>query len=302
MDATCDMSLEPGDFAMRLASMCAATAGRAARGIAAPSLVLLLVASSGCAAIRHQLGMSLVPPETEIELGRKLSRQIEAEQKVLRDRDIQRYIAEIGRPLVLASHRDRPGIRYRIRVLDDRKQVNAFALPGGFIYIYSGLLLFAENEAEVAGVLAHEIGHVVGRHSANQLAARFGWRLLVAIALGEEPALLAGLTADIIEAGGMASFSRDDEREADRYGVAYSIAAGYDPRGLITFFTKLLEAESGRKRGSIQKLLATHPATAERIRDIEKRVTRAGDPGGRLEVERFQQMRARLERGYGRGR
>ena len=272
------------------------------RRIGTPSLLLLLAALSGCAAVRQQLGRSLVPPETEIELGRRLSRQIEAEQPVLRDREIQRYVAEIGRPLILASHRDRPGIRYRIRVLDDPRQVNAFALPGGFIYFYSGLLLFVENEAEMAGVLAHEIGHVVGRHSANQLATRFGLQLLAAIALGENPALLAELTADFLEAGGMARFSREDEREADRYGVAYTIAAGYDPRGIVTFFTKLREAEAGRRPGYFGKLMSTHPATAERIRDIERRITRAGDPGGRLEAERFRRMRARLERGYGRSR
>ena len=268
------------------------------RRLGTPSLLLLLVGLSGCAAVRQQLGRSLVPPETEIELGRKLSRQIEAEQPVLRDREIQRYVAEIGRPLILASHRDRPGIPYRIRVLDDPRQVNAFALPGGFIYFYSGLLLFAENEAEVAGVLAHEIGHVVGRHSANQLATRFGVQLLAAIALGDNPALLAELTADILEAGSMAEFSRDDEREADRYGVAYTIAAGYDPRGMITFFSRLLEAESARRPGYFEKLMSTHPATAERIRDIERRITRAGDPDGRLGAERFERMRARLKRGY----
>ena len=287
---------------MRLFVRPATAATRGPRRLANPALLLVLVTLSGCAAVRQQLGMSLVPPETEIELGRRLSRQIEAEHPVLRDGDIQRYAAQIGRPLVLASHRDRPGIRYRIRVLDDPRQVNAFALPGGFIYLYSGLLLFAENEAEVAGVLAHEIGHVVGRHSANQLATRFGLELLAAIALGEEPALLAEAAADLAEAGGMAAFSRDDEREADRYGVAYTIAAGYDPRGMVTFFTKLLEAESGRRPGGFGKLMSTHPATAERIRDIGKRITRAGDPGGRLEAERFQRMRARLERGYGRGR
>lgn len=283
-----------------VSSATAAACGR--RRLAVSSFLLVLVALSGCAGVRQQLGRSLVPPETEIELGRRLSREIEAEQPVLRDSEIQRYAAEIGRPLVLASHRDRPGIRYRIRVLDDPRQVNAFAVPGGFIYLYSGLLLFAENEAEIAGVLAHEIGHVVGRHSANQLATRFGLELLAAIALGEEPAHLAEAAADLAGAGGMAAFSRDDEREADRYGVAYTIAAGYDPRGLVTFFTKLIEAESGRRPGGFEKLMSTHPATAERIRDIEKRITRAGDPGGRLEAERFQRMRARLERGYRRGR
>ena len=104
---------------MRLFARSATAVARGCRRLPAPSF-LLLVALSGCAGVRQQLGSSLVPPETEIELGRRLSREIEAEQPVLPDSEIQRYAAEIGRPLVLASHRDRPGIRYRIRVLRAR--------------------------------------------------------------------------------------------------------------------------------------------------------------------------------------
>ena len=264
--------------------------------------LLLLCSLSGCAAVRQQLGMTLITPATEIDLGRRLAQQIEAEHRVLPDHEVQKYVLEISRPLVEASYGDRPEIRYRIRVLDDPRQVNAFALPGGFLYVYSGLLLFAENEAEVAGVLAHEIGHVVGRHSANQMASRLGMQVVLAIALGEQPDALAEAAADLAGSGTMAAFSRGDERDADRYGVAYTIAAGYDPRGLVTFFSKLLAMEGGGSRSSFDTLMSTHPATTERIRDIEKRITRAGDPGGRTEVERFAQMRERLKRGYARGK
>ena len=94
----------------------------------------------------------------------------------------------------------------------------------------------------------------------------------------------------------MAAFSREDERESDKYGVAYTMAAGYDPRGLATFFGKLLKLEGDGHRSTFEGLLASHPATQERIADLEKRIARAGDPGGRLEKERYQQMRSRLWR------
>ena len=125
-------------------------------------------------------------------------------------------------------------------MLDDPKEINAFAVLGGYLYVYSGLLLIAEDEAEIAGVLAHEIGHIVGRHSANQLAARFGMELLAALALGEDLQLLGQIASQL----GSARFSRDDEREADTFGVRYAIAAGYDPRGLLRFFEKLKKLEA----------------------------------------------------------
>ena len=104
------------------------------------------------------------------------------------------------------------------------------------------------------------------------------------------------MAAELASAGTMAAFSRDDERESDKYGVAYTMAAGYDPRGLATFFRKLMELEGGGQPSVFEGLLASHPATAERIADLEKRIARAGDPGGRLEKERYQQMRSRLWR------
>ena len=128
--------------------------------------ILTVVAAcwlTGCSTVRQTLDMSLVPVATEIKLGRQLSAQIERQQRLLPDERIQRYVSDISRPLLRASHVGRSDLRYRIAVLDDPQQVNAFALPGGFISAYSGLLLFAQNEAKIAGVLAHEIGHVMGR-------------------------------------------------------------------------------------------------------------------------------------------
>ncbi len=143
---------------------------------------------------------------------------------------LQSYVGDIAAPLVQASHADRQGIDYSITLLDEPKQVNAFALPGGPIFVFSGLLLLADNEAEVAGVLAHEIGHIVGRHSANQMATKLGMDMLLGMALGEQPGEVARLAAELGAGGTFAQFSRDDERESDEFGVAYTIVAGYDLR------------------------------------------------------------------------
>ncbi len=251
-----------------------------------------LVGGTGCTSVRQVIGRELVPVQTEIELGQKLARQVEAEHRVLRDPALQRYVRFLAQPLIDQAWVDRPGIDYRLTVLDDDAQVNAFALPGGPMYVFTGLLLLADDEAEVAGVLAHELGHVVARHSANQLGTQFGVQLLMAIALGEAPEELAQMGAQIAGAGAMARFSRDDERQADDYGVAYTAAAGYDLGGLVTLFEKMGRLQSAPGT-SIERFLASHPATDERIARIQRRVDRLG-PGGERRAERYLEMTASL--------
>jgi len=269
---------------------------RCRQTFAAAALAAILGSLGGCAAVHQQLGMALLPVETEIELGQRLATEVVEQNRLLDDDEIQRYVAGLAAPLIEASQRDRTGIEYPVTVLDDARQVNAFALPGGPIFVYTGLLLLAENEAEVAGVLAHEIGHIVARHSANRLATQMGVSVLASIALGEQPGELAQLAANLVGGSTMAAFSREDEREADKYGVAYTVEAGYDPRGLATFFGKLMELEGDRQVTVFEGLMASHPATAERIQVLEKRIARVGDPGGRVEAERYQQMRSKLWR------
>lgn len=248
--------------------------------------IIIFISFTSCTSIRQQLGARLVPLETEIKLGEQFATQIEAQEQVLNDRSIQAYVRYIADQIIPHSLQDRPQIQYRIKVLDNPQKINAFALPGGYLYVYTGLLLYATSEAEVAGVLAHEIGHIVGRHSANQLATQVGLDLLASIALGEEPEQLSLLVADLGKASATAGFSREDEREADKYGVKYSIAAGYNPRGLLTFFEKLKSLEKTTSN-PLEDLMASHPATLDRITDIEKRIAKAGNPQGKNYRQRF---------------
>lgn len=258
--------------------------------------ILTAAGSGGCASFRQFLGATLVPVQTEVDLGRRLAAQIEAEHRVLRDRQIQRYVRFLAKPLIEQAWSDRPGIDYQVTVLDDPDQVNAFALPGGPTYVFTGLMLLAGDESELAGVLAHELGHVVARHSANQLAAKLGLQVVAAIALGEDPERLAAAAADIAGGVGMARFSREDELQADDLGLRYVTAAGYDPRGMVRMFQGLqsIEGDSSRPLGGF---LATHPATAERIERLQRRIDRMGsDLPQRRQGPRYREMMAALRR------
>ena len=254
-------------------------------------LIAICALSSGCASVRRELGYVLISDKTEIKLGAKFAAQIEAQQHLHPDRRLQSYIQRVTKALLPLALEDRPGIRYRVKVLDDPEQINAFAVLGGYLYVYSGLLLIAEDEAEIAGVLAHEIGHIVGRHSANQLAARFGMDFLTSLALGEDPYQLGHIASQL----GSARFSRDDEREADTFGVRYAIHAGYDPHGLLRFFEKLKKLEA-RRRSDLEKLFASHPPTGERIRRIERLIDQYGASGGQNYRARFVRETAVLRR------
>ncbi len=259
----------------------------------------MLLSLGGCASVRQTLGRGLISDQAEIDLGRQVADQIVAQYRIHPDSILQSYVSDLAAPLVQASLADRQGVPYSITLLDEPEQVNAFALPGGPIFVFSGLLLMAEDGAEVAGVLAHEIGHIVGRHSANQMATKMGIDLLLGMALGEQPGEVARLAAELGAGGSLAQFSRDDERESDEFGVAYTIAAGYDPRGLLTFFEKLRRLEAGGESDVLARFFASHPATDERIRRLEKRIERADSPTGDRAQARHQQMLTRLRQASG---
>ena len=250
---------------------------------------------TGCAAARRGLGYALVPPEVETRLGAQVAAQVEKQDKVLADPGLQNYVRSVATPLFALAQRSRPEIQFRLTVLDKPGEANAFAAPGGYLYVYSGLLLVAHDEAELAGVLAHEIGHVVARHSANQLAAQYGLELLADMAVGEQAPEIARMASNLGQAGMMARFSRADESQADRLAVRYLAAAGYDPNGLVSLFQVLVTQESGRPT-AMQQFLASHPETQDRIRRLQAEVAKSGVQSGERGRERFQLATAALRR------
>lgn len=274
-------------------------------------LLVLLIATCGCASVRYGIGR-VVPDQVEFLLGAQVAAQVEQTERVHPSAALQAYVQRIAESLLKAPStagaegseyaqraasptqpalRDRPGVRYRVKVLDDPEQVNAFAVPGGYLYVYSGLLLLLEDEAELAGILAHEIGHVVGRHSINQLVASLGMDILKDLALDEDKEQIGQIATALANA----RFSRDDERAADTFGVGCAIAAGYDPRGLLRFFQKLKKLEA-RQHSGLEKLFASHPPTSERTRRIENLIGQYGVSGGQTYRARFARETAILRR------
>lgn len=200
--------------------------------------------------------------EKEVKLGRELAAEVDRQAKFVEDPAITEYVNRVGQNIVLHSDARIP---FTIKVIDS-DEVNAFALPGGFFYVNKGLLLVADNEAEVAGVMAHEIAHVAARHAVeNQTKAGLLEYLALgtSIFLGGIPGMIFQNTAGLGLLGAFMKFSRSAEEEADKLGVQYMWAAGYDPSAMATMFEKL-EAKNKKKPGFISKAFASHPAPPDR--------------------------------------
>ena len=200
--------------------------------------------------------------EKEVRQGREAAAEVDRQAKFVDDPIITEYVNRVGQNIVLHSDAKVP---FTIKVIDS-DEVNAFALPGGFFYVNKGLLLAADNEAELAGVMAHEIAHVAARHAVeNQTKASLLEYAALggSIFLGGIPGLIYQNTAGIGLLGIFMKFSRGAEEEADKLGVQYMYAAGYDPSAMATMFEKL-EAKNKKKPGFIARAFATHPAPPDR--------------------------------------
>lgn len=200
--------------------------------------------------------------EKEVRMGRELAAEVDRQAKFIEDPVITEYVNRVGQNIVLHSDAKVP---FTIKVIDS-DEVNAFALPGGFFYVNKGLLLAADNEAEVAGVMAHEIAHVAARHAVeNQTKGTLLEYLAMggSIFLGGIPGMIYQNTAGLGLLGIFMKFSRSAEEEADKLGVQYMWAAGYDPTAMATMFEKL-ESKNKKKPGLIAKAFSTHPAPAGR--------------------------------------
>ncbi|MCA1614135.1 MAG: M48 family metallopeptidase, partial [Acidobacteria bacterium] len=210
--------------------------------------------------------------EKEVAMGRQVSAEIDRQAKLIDDPVITEYINRVGQNVVLHSDAKIP---FTIKVVDS-DEVNAFALPGGFFYVNKGLILAADSEAEVAGVMAHEIAHVTARHAvetqAKGMLAQVGL-IAGSIFLGGIPGAILQNTAGLGLGAGFAKFSRDAEREADKLGVQYLYAAGYDPGAMSTMFEKL--ASQNKKRpGFFAKTFGSHPQSIDRLEASKALVAR----------------------------
>jgi len=233
--------------------------------------------------------------EKEIQVGRQLALEVEQQVKLVEDEVISEYVNRVGQNIVLHSDAKIP---FTIKVIDS-DEVNAFALPGGFFFVNKGLILAADNESELAGVMAHEIAHVAARHAMeNQGKAQaMNYGMLAGIIFG------GGIISTVLQNGGgilgalgMLKFSRGAEEEADRLGVQYLYAAGYDPTGMATMFEKLA-SQNKKKPGTIQRLFSSHPQSLERRDASLALVARFPDKEEYIiSTSEFQRVKAHLMR------
>ena len=220
----------------------------------------------------HQLDFYSL--EKEAALGAQLAAQVGQQAKFIDDPIVTEYINRVGQNIVLHSDAKVP---FTIKVVDS-DDVNAFALPGGFFFVNKGLLLAADNEAELAGVMAHEIAHVCARHGVENASkgSLLNYATIPLIFLGGGIGYAARSAASILVPVSFLKFSRNAEYEADMLGAEYMWAAGYDPHALAGFFEKL-EGKEKKKPGTLSRLFTTHPMNADRLARVNALVARFPD-------------------------
>jgi predicted Zn-dependent protease len=223
---------------------------------------------------RFRPGFNLFSPKQDVEIGRRVSKDAERKLRILHDGKLGSYIRALGQRLALTA----PGEKYsyQFRVVDD-KAINAFALPGGFLYINRGIFENSENEAQLAGVIAHEIAHVALRHGTNQMSKAYAAQAPLAalggiIGSASITAILTQMGATFAANSILLKFSRDAERQADLVGTQILYDSNYDPRAMVQFFEKLRTAAGSRR----SEFFSDHPNPGNRIESVNEEIQKLG--------------------------
>ena len=231
-------------------------------------VVALLIAGVtlyGCATTGVNQGdLNLVSEDEEWQMGQQIERELAGQLKLVNDPQALAYVTQIGQKIVRQT--ELAGKPWKFHIVAD-PAINAFNTPGGLVYVNTGLIMAADNAAELAGVMAHEISHGVSRHATERISKVYGLDVGAGLLLGQNPSLIKQIAAQIAAGGVVAKFSRSDEQEADRLGVRYMYDAGYDPEGMATMFEELLATRKSRP-SSVAQFFSTHPLAEDRIRDV----------------------------------
>jgi predicted Zn-dependent protease len=233
--------------------------------------------------------------DTQVKMGREFAQQVEMSSHLITDPVVNEYLNRIGQNLARNSDSHLP---FTIKILDI-EDPNAFALPGGYLYVHAGTILLADDESELAGVIAHEIGHVAACHAARQ-STRGAFASIAMIPLIVMTGGLAGLgineAANLVVPATFSRFSRGFEAQADYLGIQYAYKTGYDPNGMINFFEKLGAVYEKKKAGLLQKTYGDHPQTPDRIEKSQHEIGTILPPRDQyiVDTSEFQQAKKRL--------
>lgn len=232
-------------------------------------LIILLLFFAGCATyynpITQKTEYTLYSEQDEVDLGESIDKKICKEFEIIKT---PKNIETIGRKI--SGVCDRPDIPYTFRVIK-KKEINAFAIPGGFVYIYTGLIEKAWSDDELACIIGHEITHIVNRDGVHRLQTNLLYSIPSAILFGSGRHKAIQQSVDTVFSLSMLKYSREDELRADKFGVTYAFRAGYNPEGMITFFKKLEEIEKKNPAGQLV-FLRSHPVVKERIKNVQETI------------------------------
>jgi predicted Zn-dependent protease len=250
-------------------------------------LALLSLGTFGCGGSGGDF--NLISVQEEWQLGEQLSQDIARQVRLNNDPQLNAYVTQLGQRIIART--PMANMPWKFHVVDD-PAINAFAIPGGHVYVNTGLIANAGTASELAGVMAHEISHVIARHSTEQMSRQYGLSIVAGLVLGQNPGALSEIAAQIVAGGALARFSREAEREADELGIRFMADAGYNPAGMAAMFRTLM-AQQQRQPSSVEQFFSTHPTTEERVRDAENRAQQIGNRGVTDEPE-FQSIKRRV--------
>lgn len=248
-----------------IATRSTGTSARTALRAAVPGLLATVLTLAACASSGVNKGdFNLVSYEEEWQLGNQLSQDIARQMRLVNDPTAHDYLKTMGQRIIAQTELAEAPWDFHI-VADP--QINAFNIPGGHVYVNSGLICAADNAAELAGVLAHESAHGVARHGTEQYSRAYGANIIAGLVLGGSAPLYQQILTSIVANGTFAKWSRDAEREADHLGVIYMYNAGYDPIGMVTMFQELISRQQ-RQPSSVEQFFSSHPLTQDRIESV----------------------------------
>lgn len=247
------------------------------------------------------LTMNVFPDSKDVNLGKEIDQQIRSNEKeypILKNRpEVKDYIEGIGRTILSSPEIKKKNLyAYQFEVIQDDSTINAFCTPGGYIYVYTGLIKFLDNEATLAGVIGHEIAHAERRHATQRMTKAMGAQILAAVILGENPSQLAAIGANLFTGLGLLVNSRSDETESDTYSIRYLQSTPYYPGAIRYFFEKVLGGRTDNG-SAFERLLSTHPLPQDRIENVKKIMQQLGDPGpteANLFQNRYSEMKKKL--------
>ncbi len=238
-------------------------------------------------------------PSEDAQLGKQINQEIEADPAhypILNDAAIRNYVQSVANRVIQSPEvKFRDVFPYSVKVINDDKTVNAFCTPGGYIYVYTGLMKFVDNEAAFAGVLGHEIAHAELRHSTKRITKAYNTQILLGIVLGKNPSVLEEVAANLFTGLAFLKNSRDDESEADEASFRYLMSTSWYPGGIMYFFQK---AEQNGQSGSVAEFFSTHPSPPNRlktIRDLLQKNNISQPTETQLNTQGYMQIKRQLQ-------